>query len=50
MAIESRTNQRQDWGEHTQVATQILDDRGPEQTLRELGKKVSPTSRELFVV
>lgn len=46
----SNDTERADWGSHTQVVTQFMDDLAPAQTLKELGKQVSPTLRELFVV
>lgn len=50
MADRQDSDRREAWDGHTQVATQFLDEQPPSQDLRELGKPVSPTLRELFVV
>lgn len=50
MAHEQDSDRRDGWGGHTQVATQIMEEQAPAQALRDLGKQVSPTLRELFVV
>lgn len=50
MAHEQDSDRRDAWGGHTQVATQIMEEQAPTQALRDLGKQVSPTLRELFVV
>jgi hypothetical protein len=50
MAYEQDSDRREAWGGHTQVATQIMEEQAPSQALRDLGKQVSPTLRELFVV
>ncbi len=47
---DSDSRRREDWGGQTQVATQFMEEQAPVQALRELGKQVSPTLRELFVV
>ena len=50
MAHEQDSDRRDAWDGHTQVATQIMEEQAPTQALRDLGKQVSPTLRELFVV
>lgn len=50
MAHDQDREQRDAWAAHTQVATQLMEERAPVQALRELGRQVSPTLRELFVV
>ncbi len=50
MAHDQDQAGRDAWAAHTQVATQLMEERVPAQALRELGRQVSPTLRELFVV
>lgn len=50
MADDQDSDRRDAWGGHTQVATQFMEEQAPSQLLRDLGKQVSPTLRELFVV
>lgn len=50
MAHEQDAKRHNPWAVHTQVATQLMEERTPAQVLRDLGRQVSPTLRELFVV